>query len=91
MPIVSIGVQETQPLISSHLIHTQAAEGASKTKSVASQFRQWSKIFQQLSKARLSALVVSTTAVGFIAGLLFDQIAISLSHQKQHENIWNMA
>ena len=32
--------------------------------------KSWGRVAKQLSKARLSALVVSTTAVGFVAGIV---------------------
>ena len=44
------------------------AVSGSRQKTWLQEAKAWSKIAKQLSKARLSALVVSTTAVGFIAG-----------------------
>ena len=47
-----------------------AAEAATHRtgRSWLKQLRHWNKIYKQLSKARLSALVVSTATVGYIAG-----------------------
>lgn len=45
-----------------------AFSGAHGQKTWLKEAKKWAKIAKQLSKARLSALVVSTTAVGFIAG-----------------------
>ena len=49
---------------------TTAAAAVPRPKSWLQEAKGWTKIFKQLSKAKLSGLVVATAAVGFVAGTL---------------------
>ena len=76
-PAVPVG--SSLPLHSGFAVHTfasrtlsssasDAAIAASITARPVRSWRAWLKVYKQLSKARLSALVVATAGAGFVAG-----------------------